>query len=222
MPTTTIFCPACNHKLRVPDELMSRPVQCPKCGTTFTAPPPALPPRTPVAPDDRERFREGQPAPAASVREYDDDDYGPRRRDWDDEEPRLISPAKVTVPAIFLMLMAAGVLIDAGYRFITALFFPKMIEDAMANMQQIMPAFGGANADTARTSSAIIGAIFVPIALVMFAGAVAMLRRKMYGLAIAGSIASMLSLNCCCVPGLAIGLWCILILMQPDVKAGFS
>ena len=39
MPTEVIFCPACNHKLRVPEELMGQSVQCPKCRATFMAPP---------------------------------------------------------------------------------------------------------------------------------------------------------------------------------------
>jgi hypothetical protein len=220
MPTTTIFCPACNHKLRVPDELMAQPVECPKCGATFTAPPPV----SAASHEQGERYREGQPALEAPVRPSDDEGYRRRRddEDWEDEKYPPTGTAKITIPAIFLMLMSAGVLIDAGYRLITALFFPKVIEDTMTNMQKLMPGMGGTNMDTARTSTAIIGAIFVPVALVMFAGAIAMLRRKMWGLALAGSIASMLTLNCCCVPGLAVGLWCMFVLMQPDVKSSFS
>jgi hypothetical protein len=219
MATTTIFCPACNNKLRVPDELMAQPVECPKCGSTFTAPPPA----SAAPPDERERYREGQPAPTAPIRAEEEEAYRRRRYDdWEDEGSQPSSRTKITIPAIFLMVMSAGVLIDAGYRLVTALFFPKVMEEAVANMQKVMPGMGGANLETARTSSAIIGAIFVPVALLMFAGAIAMLRRKMWGLAMAASIASMLTLNCCCVPGLAVGLWCMLILMQPDVKSSFS
>jgi predicted Zn finger-like uncharacterized protein len=33
-----IDCPSCDRKLRVPDELRGQAVQCPTCGTTFTAP----------------------------------------------------------------------------------------------------------------------------------------------------------------------------------------
>ncbi|HLW65601.1 MAG TPA: hypothetical protein VKS79_09805 [Gemmataceae bacterium] len=219
MPTTSIFCPNCNNKLRVPEELMAQPVECPKCGTTFTAPPPV----SGSPPNEHERFRERQPAPVAPAPIEQDEDY--RRRgydDWEDEEYRPVNTTKITIPAIFLLLMSGGVLIDAGYRLITALFFPKMMEEALANMQKIMPGMPGGNMDTARATSAIIGGIFLPIALLMFAGAIAMMRRRMYGLAMAGSIASMLTLNCCCVPGLAVGLWCIIILMQPDVKSSFS
>ena len=34
-----IFCPSCNRKLRVPENLMARPVQCPECGARYVAPP---------------------------------------------------------------------------------------------------------------------------------------------------------------------------------------
>src|SRR5437879_4667466 len=33
-----IDCPQCERKLRVPDELLGRAVQCPTCGATFAAP----------------------------------------------------------------------------------------------------------------------------------------------------------------------------------------
>src|SRR5690349_24742281 len=32
-----ITCPSCNRKLKAPDHLMGRMVQCPTCGRTFTA-----------------------------------------------------------------------------------------------------------------------------------------------------------------------------------------
>src|SRR5438874_11415834 len=34
-----INCPQCERKLRVPDDLLDRPVKCPTCGHLFTAPP---------------------------------------------------------------------------------------------------------------------------------------------------------------------------------------
>jgi hypothetical protein len=36
----TVDCPTCGRKLRLTEELLGAPVQCPRCGTTFTRPPP--------------------------------------------------------------------------------------------------------------------------------------------------------------------------------------
>lgn len=38
MPDETIFCPACNRKLRVPEQELGQVVQCPLCRAVFTAP----------------------------------------------------------------------------------------------------------------------------------------------------------------------------------------
>jgi predicted Zn finger-like uncharacterized protein len=40
MTNMIISCPSCPQKLRVPEDLLGRPVKCPKCGIIFDAPPP--------------------------------------------------------------------------------------------------------------------------------------------------------------------------------------
>ena len=42
MTNMIISCPSCPQKLRVPEELLGRPVKCPKCGIIFDAPHPAV------------------------------------------------------------------------------------------------------------------------------------------------------------------------------------
>jgi ribosomal protein L40E len=57
MPTT-VDCPACERKLRVPDRLRGKQVKCPECGDTFPAtplletPPPPAQPETLIYPPD--------------------------------------------------------------------------------------------------------------------------------------------------------------------------
>jgi predicted Zn finger-like uncharacterized protein len=77
MPTT-VDCPSCSRKLRIPDELLGKKVKCPTCGNTFTAsggaappveeeeapsPPPRAAARRPVAPrPEEEEEYEDRPA----------------------------------------------------------------------------------------------------------------------------------------------------------------
>jgi predicted Zn finger-like uncharacterized protein len=89
MPAELVSCPECQRKLRVPNDLVGKPVKCPTCGRTFTAdpatqaPPPEPPPtRQEVArtskvsrDDDDERSRRPR-----SGRDDDEDDDRPRRR----------------------------------------------------------------------------------------------------------------------------------------------
>ena len=53
--------------------------------------------------------------------------------------------------------------------------------------------------------------------------AIQMLRFKSWGLALAGSIVIMLNCgNGCCLLGMPVGIWSIIVLSQPSVKKWFS
>jgi hypothetical protein len=78
MPTT-VDCPACRRKLRVPDRLRGKQVKCPECGDTFASeppletPPPSAQPETLVYIPDANPFvpslSDGAAAPPSHVRE---------------------------------------------------------------------------------------------------------------------------------------------------------
>ena len=53
-------------------------------------------------------------------------------------------------------------------------------------------------------------------------GGVAMMRRKAYWLAIAGSVAVMLGGCTCVFAGPAVGIWALVVLMKPGVKEAFT
>ncbi len=62
-----------------------------------------------------------------------------------------------------------------------------------------------------------IGSIFGPLTgLIVISGAISMLLRKMRGLAIAGSVTAMLPCSCCCIFGLPLGIWGLVLLSQQD------
>jgi len=58
-------------------------------------------------------------------------------------------------------------------------------------------------------------------AFVLF-GAMQMLKLKGYGLAITTCVVAMLPCSCCCIVGLVFGIWGLVILLKPEVKAAFS
>jgi hypothetical protein len=57
-------------------------------------------------------------------------------------------------------------------------------------------------------------------------GGIRMMQLRSYGLAVTGSIATAipcLSLSgCCCGLGQVVALWCIIVLMNPEVRASFK
>ena len=72
-------------------------------------------------------------------------------------------------------------------------------------------------------AAAAIQGIFVFVNIFIIFGAAQMLRQKMRGVGIAAAVVAMLNIgNCCCVLGLPVGIWSLVILMQEDVKAAFN
>jgi hypothetical protein len=224
MATTTIFCPNCNNKLRVPDELMSQPVQCPKCAAMFTAPPPLGRAGELTMPAESERFRDRPPE-----REFQPalDDFSRREpNEWEDEQrpAPAFNRTKVTIPAIGLIATAVFHLLINAYQLIVSLMQPeqlrKKFQDAMAM------AFGGAappiNLDIVKLNI-IFASLFVLLSLFQAIGGVAMMRMRGYSLAVIGAAVGMINCNTgCCLLSIPIGIWALIILMQSDVKANFT
>src|SRR4051794_5361388 len=84
-----ITCPSCQRKLQVPDDLLGQDVQCPTCGSTFTAttgPPtvPRAPGPPPLPPETRSSHPGRRPA-----EDYPEDygEYGRPRRQRRDYMP---------------------------------------------------------------------------------------------------------------------------------------
>jgi predicted Zn finger-like uncharacterized protein len=88
MPTT-VDCPNCSRKLRIPDELLGKKVKCPQCGNAFVASAsapapqemeeeeaPAPPPRAAGTP----ARRAAAPPPAEDEEQYEDEPPARRRR----------------------------------------------------------------------------------------------------------------------------------------------
>jgi hypothetical protein len=64
---------------------------------------------------------------------------------------------------------------------------------------------------------------FIVYNSVIIAGAVQMLRFRTWALGLVASIMAMINIGtCCCVIGLPIGIWSLIILLQQDVKKAFE
>ncbi|MFN0018739.1 MAG: hypothetical protein ACKVP0_10805 [Pirellulaceae bacterium] len=72
-------------------------------------------------------------------------------------------------------------------------------------------------------AAVVVQGLFVLVNGFIIFGAVQTMRQKMRGLGIAASVAAMLNFaNCCCLLGIPIGIWSLVILMQDDVKRAFD
>ena len=68
----------------------------------------------------------------------------------------------------------------------------------------------------------LLGVIGILGALFIIFGGVKMLRRENHGLCVAASIVAMVPcVSACCLIGLPIGIWALVILSKPETKAVF-
>lgn len=208
-----VQCPQCERKLGVPDNLLGKRVKCPSCQTVFTAEAPGEAP-APAAPPPREPER---PAPAREPaaprrREYEDEgeDDRPRQRSGNggDREKAL---GLVRVPATCLLVH--GILIIL-FSILTPILF--LIGSAFANRSEKEAFYGWA------IMSGCNGVLSLALAIFIVLGGLKMRSLQSYGLAMAGSIIAMLALPpCCCLVGIGIGIWSLVVLNNPEVKSAF-
>jgi hypothetical protein len=70
---------------------------------------------------------------------------------------------------------------------------------------------------------AVVQGIFCLVNLFLIGGGVQMARIRTWGIALAASILAMINFGtCCCIVGLPVGIWSVVILLQPEVKAAFA
>ena len=124
--------------------------------------------------------------------------------------------AKVKPPAIGLMIYAGLSLVFLVINVISSFLNPNGITRIMQNAQNDAERLGG-----------VIGLVLVIVvtiipAVLIFIGAPKMMNLQSRGLALTAAIAGCVPCNLCCLLGLPIGIWSIVVLLQPDVKAWFS
>jgi predicted Zn finger-like uncharacterized protein len=220
MAESIMQCPQCQRPLRVTDELRNRMVKCPSCEATFTVPAGSDDPQ-PVGPPrgEGETVQPAGPRSAALPGEYrprpsrghpGPEDFYPRDR-------QQLQNA-VQLPAIFLLITAIlGLLANLGQVVYAALAQPQPpgpeVPEWLVKLQQ----------DATGPAAAVIGLIFAVISAVVLVAAIQMLRLRTHGLALAGSILAMLNFgNCCCLLGLPVGIWALVVLLRPEVRAVFE
>jgi hypothetical protein len=233
-----VNCPHCGKKLRVPDTLLGKRVKCVSCGEAFVAeadgveepeggpPPGSKAGRRPPA-EDEERVQD-RPRRGRARAEEDEEEERPRRgrrRDEEDEEeeddrPRrkrrrgAASGAFVKAPAIALLVVGIlGVLVGFLY-----------VVQAIVGRPLVGPG-GPVNPDAAATQQSFAW-VFAFLSLIWGAvvtlGGVKLLQLQSWGSVLVAAIFAMLPCNPCCLLGLPVGIWTLVVLNNSDVKRSFG
>jgi hypothetical protein len=154
---------------------------------------------------------------------------------------------RVQLPAIFLIALGVLNLLLALYQVVTTVWTGFMPAKALVEQQQrsidmidrLFPNAGfkavyaqqmaNKTPEDVKTqalvTSSLATAIMLLTALLPLIGGVRMLKLRSYGLAVVGSITialPCLSLSgCLCGVGQVVGIWAVIVLLNPDVRASF-
>jgi len=128
--------------------------------------------------------------------------------------------AKVAGPAIGLMVVAGiGICIQIlgilWKLFMGAVAMSQMQNDVPAPLEGIRAFFNG-------PVGIILGFLGILVGVLILVGAMKMKSLQNYGLAMIVTILAMIPcISPCCILGLPIGIWALIVLLDPNVKAAF-
>lgn len=226
MAEETLYCPSCNQKVRVPEELLGQPVQCPLCRLIFTAPvrggmPPAQPPQVMPAPPT-------QPAPLGG--------YPPQAPYYGPPMPgqglmsREAAQAVVRGPAVGMLVTGIiGLIVNTLGLVMIGRMMLSGPEAMLDSLEQTLPP--GPLLDAMKESftpagllqNLVMHGIFLVVCILICQGAMQMLRLRSYWLVVVASVLAMMNIeNCCCVLGLPFGIWSLVVLFQSGVRGSFE
>jgi hypothetical protein len=123
---------------------------------------------------------------------------------------------RVTAPAIALVVVASVGLVASLFNIGWAFVEQGVDPDAPEMVRRFQQGAKGPVPAVVQTAFAIVN-------LLIIAGGVQMMRFRSWGLALTASILAMLNFgSCCCVAGVPVGIWSLVVLLMPEVKAAFE
>lgn len=125
---------------------------------------------------------------------------------------------KVMIPAIFLIIVGVLGLLASIFSCVNAAIAPP--PTIPPDTPEALKAFMEGSVGPVAVG---IQAFFILFNAFILFGAVQMLRTKAWPLALSASIAAIINFgSCCCILGIPVGIWSIVILSMTDVKDAFK
>lgn len=128
--------------------------------------------------------------------------------------------SKVQVPAIALIVLGVIGVLWAVLSLIMP-FDPEAAREAMAEngMDELQSERAVQFIERFSVGWNVIG---LALSGLLIAAGARMMQLKSWGLAVTASIVAMIPCWCCCILGIPIGIWSLIVLLDKDVKAAFG
>lgn len=117
----------------------------------------------------------------------------------------------VRPPAIALVVFAVITELMALVGLVWSMVAEASFQDAIASQPEIV-----------RSLNLVLTIAVLVLMPVVLVGGLKMLKLQSHGLALAAAIIALLPLSCCCVIGVPLGVWALVVLLRADVKAAFA
>jgi hypothetical protein len=137
--------------------------------------------------------------------------------------------AKIVAPAVGLLVVA---ILSVLFTFLNLFgnvfnrWFLRMAENSNLPPEKLDPLREGIARGDFGVIHYLAALLNVCAALVIILGALRMMKQQSYGLAVTASILTLVpcigTSICCCVIGVPVGVWALIVLMQTDVRAAFA
>jgi hypothetical protein len=134
-----------------------------------------------------------------------------------DETGRGLALQQVSGPSIGLIVTAILGLLVSGLGLVYSVIFMGMggMQNGGSMGMPVLPFYGAAQVVVQSTD--LLGSLFILYA------AIKMRKLESHGLCVTASILAMIPcLNGCCIVGLPIGIWSVIVLSKPEVKQYFT
>lgn len=211
----SVNCPSCARQYSVKEEAAGKKFKCKDCGAVVEVPDAGGgggggafsddfgDPYNPYADDEMATGGAGGPPPMASRR--------PKKRSGGSKSA---AAERTKLPAIFLLIIVSlSFLNHVGgivMHFMGIEAFP--MQQANNPGEEMAQMIGGV----------VGGVVGIGADILVFAGALSLLRVSSYGLAMTGAIVAVIPcLSPCCILGIPFGIWALVVLNDESVKAGF-
>jgi len=235
----SIRCQNCKKLLRVPDALVGKQVKCPGCGQAVVAQPPEEEPTSVVEIDEEaesERQRSTSPAtlePSGGTLEDDeeapDDSVKRSRRGKEARRQRAGSAAKA--PGI-AMLIVGGLGLAMALLILAVQFTgtgPLRLRNPQANRDApVVPQ--GPMGQAQREAITQIYGTWVMVSsvasvlwgVIVLLGGYFLYQLNSWSTVMFASIVAMLPCHPCCLLGMPVGIWALVVINRPEVKSAFE
>lgn len=133
---------------------------------------------------------------------------------YDPESEKVLKPVGIALVVYNAISIASGLTTILMWGFLRELMAKEAQRDK--NLQPIADFYASPWFDA-------VNWLGIGLSIIGLIGSIFLLRGRNYGLAMTGAIVTMLNPGaCCCVLGIAFGIWGLVVLLKPEAQAVFN